>query len=696
MKNIQILTSRQKVPVLTYSADEDVAIGDIVLVPFRNQNIMGVVWNENLEKQTKEFSVKPIIHKFDLPPLSAGFIKFLESFAKYYIIDLASCCKMVLPVLLKEETKRHSERACNGARGIQQTAYGEAIQNWTFKMPSSNNSSSYKLYAGLHGSAIALPLSDVGLCPPRDDVSLPSLNSQQQKAYEEISASKKVSLLEGVTGSGKTEVYFHAIADCISAGKQVLLMLPEIGLTSQLLERFEKTFGFKPALWHSGITPAKKRKIFEGVARGEEPVLIGTRSSLFLPYKNLGLIIVDEEHDGAYKQEENILYNARDAAIFRGSFENIKIILVSATPSIETYLNVKNEKYQHSVLSIRYGSAKMPAVNIVDMKKEAKDRWISKPLELAIRSGLENGLQTLLFLNRRGYAPLMLCNSCGFRFACESCSSWLVVHKKTNSLICHHCGFERKIPKTCPDCSNESIISCGPGVERIAEEASNLFPQARVHLFTKEEANSKDEIISEITESNIDIVIGTQIITKGYHFPKVTTVGIIDADFGVANIDLKANERCFQILQQVSGRAGRDEYEGSVYIQTYFPDNKIFEILSQNQAAEFYQNELENRQQNFLPPYSRIIAVIITGDDEIQTLNFAKRAKNHAPKTDRVKILGPAPATMSKIKGNYRFRILLIADKSFNIQAYANEWIRLCNFRTKENIRVEVDPYSFY
>lgn len=476
-------------------------------------------------------------------------------------------------------------------------------------------------------------------------------------------------------------------------------MLPEIGLTKQLIERFTKVFGFKPYVWHSAVTPSKKRDVFVAISTGKAKVIIGTRSSLFLPYKDLGLIIVDEEHDGAYKQEENILYNARDAAVLRASFEKIKIILVSATPSMETYLNIKNEKYHHCKLSKRYGVAKIPSVKIIDMKNTRKGNWISKQLEDAIRNDLENGLQSLLFLNRRGFAPLMLCTSCSFRFACKSCSAWLVVHKKTNSLICHHCGHTDTIPNSCPECLSETILACGPGVDRIAEEAQNIFPKARIHVFTREQSSlvgGTDEFIQNVEQGNIDIIIGTQIITKGYHFPKISTVGIIDADLGASNIDLKANERCFQVLQQVSGRAGRDEYEGTVYIQTYFPDNPILQILSNNLTQEFYDAELESRKNSFLPPFSRIIALIITGKNEITTMNFAKKIKNMAPNTDRVKILGPAPATMSKLKGNFRFRILLIADKSFNLQNYASQLVNLQIPATHENIRLEVDPYSFY
>ncbi len=650
MRYFEIVIPRQKTPILTYRSKLDLKIGDMVCVPFRNEKITGTILSENtqLQNQSPKYIIKDIEFKFDSFSLSKNFLSFIEKFSKYYLVDLASCCKMILPIKIKKEE-------------LEQSANPD-IEEIT-------------------------------------EPNLPLLNEGQQRSYEEISLSKKVSLLQGVTGSGKTEIYFHLIADFLKQNKQVLVMLPEIGLTSQLMERFAETFNFKPLMWHSAISPSKKRKIFNKIIDGSAKVVIGTRSSLFLPYKKLGLIVIDEEHDGAYKQEENILYNARDAAILRASLDGIKIILVSATPSLETYQNCLNDKYQYSVLTSRYGKAKMPSINIVDMKKQGKDRWISAPLTEAINKGIASGLQSLLFINRRGYAPLMLCASCGYRAACNNCSSWLVVHKRKNLLICHHCGHEEKMQKHCPNCLSENLISCGPGVERIEEEARKLFPESRIQILTREEANSDrsmEEIIENIENSKIDIIIGTQIITKGYHFPKISTVGIIDADLGNSNIDLKANERCFQILQQVSGRAGRDEFEGSVYIQTYYPENNILNILSNNLVKDFYEIELKNREQNFFPPFSRIIAIIIAGGSELEALNFGKQMVRSAGISQRVRILGPAPATMSKLRGAYRFRILAIADKNFNLQSYVTEWISKNNSPNNINIRVEVDPYSFY
>ncbi|MDX1924396.1 MAG: primosomal protein N', partial [Rickettsiaceae bacterium] len=507
-----------------------------------------------------------------------------------------------------------------------------------------------------------------------------------------------VSLIHGVTGSGKTEIYFHVIEQMLKSEKQSLLMLPEIGLTQQIVERFETTFGTSCAVWHSSISPAKKRDIFFGVNQGSCKVLIGTRSSLFLPFKNLGVIIVDEEHDGSYKQEEMSLYNARDGAVLRGYIENAKVILVSATPSVETYNNAKTGRYHHVILGSRFGNAQLPNINIVDMKKQERGNWISAPLKNAIANALSIKKQVILFINRKGYAPLILCVSCGFRFTCNHCSSWLVYHQESSALICHHCGYNIKYPNECPYCGGNNLVPCGPGVERVAEEAASLFPDAIIKQFTKDYNPEEEEmpIIKMIENGMVDIIVGTQILTKGYNFPNVTVVGIIDADTSMSNIDLKATERCFQILSQVSGRAGRSEHEGLSFLQTYYPANEIFEYIRTSNPELFYETEIKRREDGFLPPASRIIALIITGDHELETLDLAKKVRNSAPKTERVRILGPAPATMSKLRGKYRFRLLLISDKTYNIQNYASAIISKFSLKIKHRIRVEVDPYSFY
>lgn len=641
MIKVKVTLTKVKTPELTYLADKDTKLGTVVTVPFRNSEVLGVVTGYDKAKNT-EFKLKEISRAHDFE-LSENFIRFIDYFCNYFMIDKSSAFKMSIPVQLKDFEKYKSNE------------YPE-------------------------------------------NINLPILNDEQQNCLNEISSSSKVSLLYGVTGSGKTEVYFHLIAEEIKKNKQVLLMLPEIGLANQIISRFKKTFGFDPVIWHSDISPAKKRNGFFDLLSGKAKVTIGTRSSMFLPFKNLGLTIIDEEHDPSYKQEEQALYNARDSSVLRSSIENNKVVLVSATPSVESVNNVNLGKYDISNLTKRYADASMPEINIVDMKKEEKGNWISKPLSNAIQDAINNNLQSILYINRRGYSPLVLCRKCSFRFACKYCSSWLVYHKFKNKLICHHCGYFENMPSECSECGSESLVSSGPGVERIVEEAKLIFPEAKICSISKDTFDSNDkmsEVIEKIENAEYDIIIGTQIITKGYHFPKVSVVGIIDADIGSSQIDLKANERCFQVINQVSGRAGREKNLGRVFVQTFYPDNILFTKIKNFDLEGFYKLELEARQQSHLPPFARAVSILITGGKEIETSEFAKFVKSKLNETDRMNILGPAPASMSKIKGNFRYRILILADKKLDIQNYLKAKLSTL-YNNKFNIRVEIDPNSFY
>lgn len=641
MKKFLVVVNKQQVPILTYAGSEDIKIGDLVIVPFKNSEIIGIIIGED-ENFSGSYNLKEIIRKFDIS-IPFYTVKFIDIFSKYYLVDPGSVFKMMIPIDLCEFQKY---------RKIKQEI----------------------------------------------NINLPELNKDQAKALAEILSSEKVSVLQGVTGSGKTEVYFHLIEHYIKNNRQILLMLPEIGLTKQVIDRFQKSFGFKPAIWHSGITKATKRDILYGVSDNSVKVVIGTRSSLFLPFKDLALIIVDEEHDSSYKQEEKSLYNARDSAVLKSSISDIKVVLVSATPSIETYYNIKFQKYHHSFLPSRFGKSVLPNLHIVDMKKEEKGRWISKTIINAIANAIENNEQTILFINRRGYAPLILCKDCGYRLGCKECSSWLVYHKNKNSLICHHCGYTEEYKNKCQECGSEDLVNCGPGVERVYEEVLQNFPNARVRQFTSEDSSEKlsEEILSKMENGEIDILVGTQIISKGYHFPKVTVVGVIDADMASSNIDLKSSERCFQILTQVSGRSGRENKIGHAYLQSYNPTNEIFRYLISSSDKDFYECELESRNRNFLPPFSRVFGIIITGSDEFETKYFALKIRKKISPKGNVNILGPAPATMSKIRGKYRFRILIISDKKLNIQKDIDSLINQFSNMRKFNLRVEVDPYSFY
>lgn len=641
-RKANIILARTNTPLLTYEISDDVNIGDIVVVPFHNKEFIGVVESFCDEDFQSKFKIKEIIKKTEFS-IQDEYFKFIYIFCRYYLIDKSSALKMLIPI---------------------------SVQDFDKYKP-------YKISPNLN---------------------IPRLNKEQEKAFEEISSADKVSLLFGVTGSGKTEIYFHLIKKCLDEGKQTLLMLPEIGLTNQIIERFEKAFGFKPVIWHSKTTPAKKRDGYIAAIKGDAKVIIGTRSSMFLPFQNLGLIVIDEEHDPSYKQEELSLYNARDASILRSSIFGFKTLLVSATPSIESINNVNLGKFHISHLSERYANAKLPEINIVSMKNEEKNKWISSSLKDAIKEAIENKKQAILFINRRGYAPLVLCKGCSYRYTCSLCSSWLVYHKSQNQLNCHHCGYFEKYPQNCSECGSEDLIQTGPGVERIYEEIHENFRDAKICLLSKDHIGTNDDLsdeIKKIEQGDYDIIIGTQIITKGYHFPKVTVVGVIDADLGEAQIDLKANERCFQIINQVAGRAGRGEDLGKVFVQTYFPDNPIFDKVEKFDLDGFYNVELESRKDCFFPPFSRAISIIVTGKEEIKTREFSKIVKNKFKETDQVRILGPAPATMSKIRGDYRFRILILADKKIMIQKYIEDRISRIK-KHNFNIRIEVDPNSFY
>jgi primosomal protein N' (replication factor Y) len=528
MHIIRVLLPHLQLPILDYLAPNDTfKAGDLVVVPFRSKEVMGIVVEVGITSEFK--NLREIVAAAGVS-ISPKYLEFAFKTSKYYMAEMGSIAKLILPV----------------------------------EPPSSQASEA--------------PHID----PDNfNDIALSPLSPSQSTALNQMQSYEGISVLQGVTGSGKTEVYFHLIADTLKQRKQALLMLPEIALSSQIIDRFTGRFGFKPDVWNSSITPAKKRKLLAKIISGESQIIIGTRSSLFLPYKDLALIIIDEEHDASYKQESGVLYNARDMAVLRSTIFGHPVVLGSATPSIETLHNANLGKYQLVHLTSRFGEASLPEVKIIDMRlqKMEKSTWLSRELKDAMASELGKGNQAMLFLNRRGYAPMMLCGSCGHRVTCKSCSSWMVLHKARKRLECHHCGDVSAIKNKCIECEVEdSYIACGPGVERIAEEAAHCFQNARIQLMTKEEMCSEAairEILRKIKDQEVDILIGTQIITKGYHFPKLSLVGVIDADIGLGGGDLKGSERAFQLLHQVSGRAGREDTKGVVYLQTYDPEGRL-------------------------------------------------------------------------------------------------------------------------
>jgi primosomal protein N' (replication factor Y) len=538
----------------------------------------------------------------------------------------------------------------------------------------------------------------------------PDLSPDQDAAARNLAGHVKdggftACLLDGVTGAGKTEVYFEAVAEALRKNQQVLILLPEIALSNAFLDRFKSRFGCAPALWHSHLSPARRRITWRGVASGECKVVVGARSALFLPYQDLGLIIVDEEHDPAYKQEDGVIYHARDMAVVRANLGKIPVVLVSATPSLETVHNAWNGRYEHLHLPDRFGGARLPDIEIIDMRADKPERqhFISPILKNAMIDTLHNGEQVLLFLNRRGYAPLTLCRTCGHRMECPRCTAWLVEHKKNGKLQCHHCGYHAAIPENCPSClDKDSFAACGPGVERIHEEVKSLFPDARIIVLASDttENDTLKSMLDKICDHEVDIVIGTQIIAKGHHFPSLTLVGVVDADLGLSGGELRAAERTYQLLHQVAGRAGREQKKGRVYLQTFMPTHRIMKALADGARDAFLDVEAHDRQVAHMPPYSRLVGIIVAGRDEYEVITVAQELGKTAPqeKNDKgwlVQTLGPAPAPFARLRGKYRYRLLVRAEKAINIQKTIDAWVSGVKVPSSVRVYIDIDPQSF-
>lgn len=644
MQVIKVLVPMVGIFPLDYSAAATYQVGDLVIVPFRNKEITSIVWEVNCSKSSRALKSVKEEYAFTarLPEATLLMIKRASS---YYLAELGSVAKLVLPVDVNELPIKTRDQTMNL------------------------------------------------------DQSLPPLSLEQNEVLIQLENSKIPVLIKGVTGSGKTEIYFHAVMNQLKSGKQALIMLPEISLSQQIISRFTQRFGVEPVIWNSKVSKVQKKRILRGIITGTVRVIIGARSALFLPYKNLGIIVVDEEHDSSYKQFEGVLYNARDMAVLRGSVEACQIVLVSATPSIESLYNSKISKYKLVELNNRYNQAILPEIQIVDMRQESlsKNSWLSNEVVKVIKMTLEKKQQVLIFLNRKGYAPLMLCKACGYRANCKSCSASMVLHKETNRLECHHCGRISSIPSSCPDCAqNDSLTLCGPGIERIAEEVTSLFPGYKTVVVSRDQSSfdgQMQELLKAMEEGEIDILIGTQIITKGYHFPKLTLVVVVDADVGFIGGDLRASERTFQLLNQVAGRAGRENTKGLVMLQTYIPDHKVIEAFVNNNENDFVEEELESRKNAVMPPFAKIAVITITGKNSSKTKEMAKKFLSFAPRSD-ARILGPAEAMMYKLSGKYRYKILVIALKDFNLQKYLKLWKDTAIIPSSFQIKIDVDPQS--
>ena len=700
----------------SYGVDRALPKGSYVLVPLGPREVIGVVWDDPENGADKPKKLKNILHVFeDVPPMPAVHRQFLSRLASYTMSPLGNVLKMAMsvprafdpppPVTGYTLSTKELDEGLTAKRRkvIEAMEYGQSYRPAPLARQAGCSVSVIKTLAKDGFLREVLMDAESPCSDPNPNYDPVTLNEHQQAAAQKLNEQEgfSVSLLDGVTGSGKTEVYFSAVSKALREGKQVLILLPEIALSNAFLDRFEDRYGCAPALWHSDLTPAQRRKTWRAVAAGESKVVIGARSALMLPFANLGCIIVDEEHDPSYKQEEGVIYNARDMAVLRAALGKILCVLVSATPSMETMHNVKDGRYQMVHLPARFGGALMPDIHLIDMKEEREDaqHFLSQSLKTAMEETLERGEQALLFLNRRGYAPLTLCRHCGHRYECDRCTAWLVEHKSQHNLQCHHCGYVVRKPKACPECGEaDSLVACGPGVERIFDEVQEAFPEAKSIVLSSDTADDPKELkalLKRIVNKEIDIIIGTQIIAKGHHFPKLTCVGVVDADLGLTGGDLRATERTWQLLHQVSGRAGRAEDKGHVYLQTYYPDNKVMLALQSDDREGLIDIELMEREGAFMPPFSRLVGIIISGHKEQEVIHFAQELARCAPYGDTVRTLGPAPAPLLRLRNKYRYRFLVVADKKIDIQKTIKHWTSQVKLPSKLRLTVDIDPYSF-
>jgi primosomal protein N' (replication factor Y) (superfamily II helicase) len=696
----------------------DLQVGDLVAVPLGPRESVGVVWADNVPvKPGLHNRLKDVAAALDYPPLREELRKFIDWVANYTLGARGMVLRMALRMgELGPERERVAVRLVGApprrltpARRRALAALADGLMR-TKAEAAKDAGVSVGVIDGLVDEGtlevVALPPEPVAR-QPDPDYRAAELTAAQRMAAEVLRGAVAhggfaVDLIDGVTGSGKTEVYFEAIAETIRKGRQALVLLPEIALTAQFLDRFADRFGVRPAEWHSELSPRKRARTWSAVAAGEVTVVVGARSALFLPFADLGLIVVDEEHDAVYKQEDGVHYHARDMAVVRARLCDIPIVLSSATPSVETVVNARRGRYRRLALPERFGGQLLPAIEPIDLKREGppRGRFVAPRLAGAVKTALERGEQALLFLNRRGYAPLTLCRACGFRLNCPNCDAWLVDHRFKRQLVCHHCGFTTPPPLACPKCKAvDSFVACGPGVERLEEETALLFPDRRVLTLSSDLVTTIERMREEfraIEEGRVDIVIGTQLVAKGHHFPRLNLVGVIDADLGLGSGDPRAAERTFQLLHQVIGRAGRAEGHGVGYLQTHQPEHPVMQALLRQDRDAFYNSEIAAREQLTYPPYGRLASLLVTGTNKHATEGFARKVALAAPRLEEVRVLGPAEAPLAVIRGRHRYRLMVKSARNFDLSAYLRAWLAAAP-KPKGGIKLEVDvdPQSF-
>ncbi len=719
---IGVLTTQPLDRVLDYRAPEGgCALGDFLEVPFGPRKVLGVVWGPG-QGDFDPAKVRQALRVLDAAPMREPMRQFLTRAAEYTLTPM--------PAMLRLATRAPGLGGAPSMRTIYRLGHGRVDRETDARKRVLAAMAEYgglaftlgelSQIAGVSTSVIKGMVKQGALVEedtPRDvpyprldpgqggkDLTPEQTNAADRLRAEVAGGTYGTTLLRGVTGSGKTEVYLEAVAACLAQGRQALVLLPEIALTAEFLTRVEARFGAKPAEWHSGVTMTERRRCWRMVGRGGAQLVVGARSALFLPFRDLGLIVVDEEHDGSYKQEDGVLYNARDMAVLRASLESARVVLASATPSLESWANAEAGKYERLDLRARFGAAQMPDMGAIDMRAEELPggRWISPMLQHAVEKRITAGEQALLFLNRRGYAPVTICRACGHQIGCDHCDARMVEHRFQKRLVCHQCGETKPIPKACPSCGVEGrLAAVGPGVERMAEEAQALFPDARIAVLSSDlfgSARALKAQIEAIAAGGADILIGTQLVAKGHNFPLLTLVGVIDADLGLQGSDLRAAEKTFQLLRQVAGRAGRAEKPGTALLQTFQPEHPVIRAILSGDEEGFWRAEAAERQAAGVPPYGRMAGIILSAPDIQAVFDLgAELARNDGPlRAVGAQVFGPAPAPIARVRGRHRVRLLVKADKGVPLQAALSRWVAPFKLPANLRLQIDIDPQSFY
>ena len=720
MNRVRCLVLNAALGPLDYKVPEGLRVepGSVVECPLGPRTVIGIVWEAERLPGTEvpAEKLRPLRGILPVPPLSAPLRRLIEWTADYYVASLAGVARMALSSggALKGPATMTEYRLTGGLperMTPQRQAAIDALdgEQANIRELSGIAGVSEGVLRGLVNQGVLEPVEvdcDRPYDTARPDFVQVDLSAEQQAVSDVFSAAVRKRdfapfLLDGVTGSGKTETYFEPVAEALRMGRQVLVLLPEIALTENFLHRFEERFGAAPILWHSSLKSTERRRAYRAVCEGSAQVVVGARSALYLPFAKLGLIVVDEAHETSFKQEDGVRYNARDVAVMRGHFEKVPVILASATPALESLQMAESGIYEKVDLPSRFGGAELPAIELIDLTEEKPPQgmWLAQRLVDGIEERLERGEQSLLFLNRRGYAPLTLCRNCGFRYQCPNCSAWLVEHRFTRRLACHHCGHEAPAPQACTECGEpDCLVACGPGVERIADEVAERLPQARVFVATSDTLNSPGraaEFIAAVEAREIDVIVGTQLVTKGFHFPELTLVGVVDADLGLEGGDLRAGERTYQQVAQVAGRAGRGSKPGEVLIQTRHPEAPVIAALAAGDRDAFYSAETEMRREAGAPPFGRWASIIISSEDDGEAREAANRLGAFRPEVADCMILGPAPAPMALLRGRYRYRFLINARRSVQLQHVIRRWLTQVDHPAGVRVAVDIDPYSF-